>query len=63
VVGLVSPLITAIVFYSPELTDAARQSARAAVQPITRSFVAGQTVVARGQLVTPGIWKPSPRWV
>jgi membrane-associated HD superfamily phosphohydrolase len=54
VVGLVSPLITANSFYSPELTDAARQSARAAVQPITRSFVAGQTVVARGQLVTPG---------
>jgi cyclic-di-AMP phosphodiesterase PgpH len=54
VVGLVSPLITANSFYSPELTDAARQSARAAVEPITRSFVAGQTVVARGQLVTPG---------
>ena len=27
---------------------------RAAVQPVTRSFVAGQTVVARGQVVTPG---------
>ena len=54
VVGLVSPLITANSFYSPELTDAARQSARAAIQPITRSFVAGQTVVARGQVVTPG---------
>jgi cyclic-di-AMP phosphodiesterase PgpH len=54
VVGLVAPLITANSFYSPELTDAARQSARAAVQPITRSFVAGQTVIARGQVVTPG---------
>jgi putative nucleotidyltransferase with HDIG domain len=54
VVGLVSPLITANSFYSPELTDAARQSARAAIQPISRSFVAGQTVVARGQVVTPG---------
>lgn len=54
VVGLISPLITANSFYSPELTDAARQSARAAVQPVTRSFVAGQTVVARGQVVTPG---------
>ena len=54
VVGLVSPLITANSFYSPELTDAARQAARAAVQPVTRSFVAGQTVVTRGQVVTPG---------
>jgi cyclic-di-AMP phosphodiesterase PgpH len=54
VVGLVSPLITTNSFYSPELTDAARQTARAAVQPVTRSFVAGQTVVARGQVVTPG---------
>ena len=53
VVGLVSPLITANSFYSPELTDAARQAARAAVQPVTLSFVAGQTVVARGQVVTP----------
>jgi len=54
VVGLVSPLITANSFYSPELTDTARQTARAAVQPITRSFVAGQTVIGRGQVVTPG---------
>ncbi len=54
VVGLVSPLITANSFYSPELTEAARQNARAAVQPIPRSFVAGQTVIARGQVVTPG---------
>ena len=54
VVGLVSPLVTANSFYSPELTDTARQTARAAVQPVTRSFVAGQTVVARGQVITPG---------
>jgi putative nucleotidyltransferase with HDIG domain len=53
VVGLASPLITANSFYSPELTDAARQAARDAVQPITRFFVSGQTVVARGQVVTP----------
>ncbi|MGD0877795.1 MAG: HDIG domain-containing metalloprotein [Anaerolineales bacterium] len=53
VVGLVSPMITANSFYSPELTDAARQTARGAVQLITRSFVAGQTVIGRGQVVTP----------
>jgi cyclic-di-AMP phosphodiesterase PgpH len=53
VVGLVSPLVAANSFYSPELTDAARQSARAAVEPVTRFFVAGQTVVTRGQVIGP----------
>ncbi len=53
VVGLVSPQVVANSFYSPELTQAARQVAREAVQPISRSFAAGQTVVARGQPVTP----------
>ena len=53
VVGLVSPLVTANSFYSPELTQTARQAARDAVQPVTRLYVAGQTVVTRGQVVTP----------
>ena len=53
VVGLVSPLVVANSFYSPELTDAARQAAREAVQPVTRSFVEGQTVVTRGQVISP----------
>lgn len=52
VVGLVSPLIVANSFYSPELTDAARQTAVDAVQPVTRSFVQGQTVISRGQIIT-----------
>jgi putative nucleotidyltransferase with HDIG domain len=53
VVGLVSPLVVANSFYSPELTETARQAARDAVQPVTRLFVAGQTVVSRGQVITP----------
>lgn len=52
VVGLVSPLVVANSFYSPELTDAARKAARDAIQPVTRYFVSGQTVVTRGQLVS-----------
>jgi putative nucleotidyltransferase with HDIG domain len=52
VVELVSPLIVANSFYSPELTDAARTAAGDAVQPISRSYVAGQTVVTRGQVIT-----------
>jgi cyclic-di-AMP phosphodiesterase PgpH len=53
VVGLISPQVAANSFYSPELTQAARQAARDAVQPVSRSFAAGQTVVARGQPITP----------
>jgi putative nucleotidyltransferase with HDIG domain len=52
VVELVAPLVVANSFYSPELTDAARQAAREAVEPITQSFIAGQTVVSRGQVIT-----------
>jgi putative nucleotidyltransferase with HDIG domain len=51
VVGLVSPLVVANSFYSPQLTDAARKSARDAVQPVTRFFIAGQTVVTGGQVI------------
>jgi putative nucleotidyltransferase with HDIG domain len=53
VVELVSPLITANSFYSPELTEAARIAARDAVQPVTQFYVTGQTVVRRGQVITP----------
>ena len=53
VVGLTSPLVVANSFYSPELTQASRQAAYDAVQPVTRFFVIGQTVVTRGQVITP----------
>ncbi len=52
VVEIVAPLVVANSFYSPELTDAARQAAREAVELVTQSFVAGQTVIARGQIIS-----------
>ncbi|MBE3038641.1 MAG: HDIG domain-containing protein [Chloroflexi bacterium] len=52
VVEIVVPLVVANSFYSPELTDAARQTAREAIEPATQSFVAGQTVVTRGQVIS-----------
>ena len=52
VVELVAPMVEANSFYSPELTDAARQAARDSVQPVTQIFVEGQTVIARGQVIT-----------
>ena len=52
VVEITAPLVVANSFYSPELTDAARQTAREAVEPVTQSYIAGQTVVTRGQVIT-----------
>jgi len=52
VVEIVSPLVAANSFYSPELTNQARQAARDAIEPIIQSFIAGQTVVARGQVIS-----------
>jgi len=52
VVELVSPLITANSFYSPELTEAARQKARDSVQPVTQFYVQEQTVITRGHVIT-----------
>jgi cyclic-di-AMP phosphodiesterase PgpH len=53
VVELVAPLVVANSFYSPELTEAARQAARDSVQPVTQFFVEGQTVITRGHVITP----------
>jgi cyclic-di-AMP phosphodiesterase PgpH len=57
VVELISPLITANSFYSPELTEAARQAARDSVEPVTQSYLKGQAIVLRGQLVTDVIFE------
>ena len=52
VVDLVSPFIVANSFFSPELTDAARLQARQAVEPVTQTYLAGETVVQRGKVLT-----------
>ena len=52
VVNLVTPFIVSNSFFSPELTDAARLQARQAVESVTQSYLAGETVVARGRVLT-----------
>jgi cyclic-di-AMP phosphodiesterase PgpH len=42
---------------SEEQTSAAREEARRAVSPVMRTFVAGETIVQRGQVVTPLIYE------
>lgn len=54
--GLVVELVTAFIapnsFSSPELTEAARQAARDAVQPVVQSYKPGEMVVAGGQVIS-----------
>jgi len=52
VVNLVSPFIVPNSFFSPELTDAARLQARQTVEPVTQTYLAGETVVQRGKVLT-----------
>lgn len=72
---LVTELVTAFVvpnsFFSQELTDAARQSARDAVKPVVQTYKAGETIVPAGEIITPadmeafqqlGMISPGQRW-
>jgi cyclic-di-AMP phosphodiesterase PgpH len=49
---LVSAFVTPNSMYSADLTDAARKSARDAVEPVAQSYQAGEIIVLRGQIVT-----------
>jgi len=52
VVELVGLFVTPNSFYSEELTEVRRQQARDAIMPVTRSFIKGETVVQRGQVIS-----------
>jgi hypothetical protein len=69
--ALVMPLIVPNSFFNEVATQTERAAARAAVPPVSRQFVRGQTVVARGQVVTEvdvealkafGLLQPETRW-
>ena len=55
--AIVSELVIAFVVpnsvYSPELTESAQRDAREAVQPIMQEYKAGETIILRGQIITP----------
>jgi len=52
VVEVVTPFVVPNSFFSPELTNAAKQNARQAVEPVTQTYVAGEVVVRRGKALT-----------
>jgi putative nucleotidyltransferase with HDIG domain len=73
--AIVSELVTGFVvpnsLYSEVLTETARQNARDAVVPVERSFVQGQTLLQRGQIISEtdiealelfGLVKSETRW-
>ncbi|HAX71099.1 MAG TPA: hypothetical protein DCY14_15905, partial [Anaerolineae bacterium] len=71
VTELATPFVLPNSFFSQELTDAAKQSARDAVKPVVQAYKAGETIVPAGEIVTPadmeafqqlGIIQPGQRW-
>jgi putative nucleotidyltransferase with HDIG domain len=53
IVALVSPLITANSLFSEEQTALARQAAMEQVAPVTKTYAYGQSIINRGQIITP----------
>ena len=52
VANIVTPFVVANSLYSEEKTILAQEQARAAVLPIKKSYVAGEIIVRRGQVIT-----------
>ena len=57
VVELVNAFVVPNSFYDAALTDAARQQARQAVQPVAQTFVRGETIVQRGQVISAPVYE------
>lgn len=43
--------------FSEELTEQARQEAEQQIAPVTRTYMAGETIVRRGQIISPTVWE------
>jgi len=54
---IVSPFIVPNSLYSDEKTQQARQAARDSVVPVKQNFIVGETIVRRGQVITPIIFE------
>lgn len=62
VVELVEPFIVPNSLYSEEQTLAAREAARQSIDPVIRSFIAGETLVRRGQIIREVEWEALQRY-
>ena len=55
--SLVTPQIIANSLFSNEKTNEAIQMARDEVEPVTKTYMSGETIVSTGQVITPIIWE------
>jgi len=62
VVDLVEPFIVPNSLFSEEQTNAAIAEARQSVAPVIRSFIAGETLVRRGQIIRDVEWEALQRY-
>ena len=54
IISIVSPFIVPTSLFSEEQTQAARDQARSEIEPITRQIMAGEVLLRRGEIVSPG---------
>jgi|YNPMSStandDraft_2_1061718.scaffolds.fasta_scaffold01582_5 hypothetical protein len=57
VAELVTPFVVPNSLYSPELTERARDEEARKVEPIVKTYLAGETIIRRGQIITPLAWE------
>ncbi len=57
VAELVKAFVVPNSFYDPAQTEASRQQARQAVEPVAQTFVKGETIVRRGQVITNSVYE------
>ena len=50
---LVAPFVVANSLYSQEMTNQARQETLKVIEPVQRTYAAGEIIVRRGQIITP----------
>lgn len=62
VVELVEPFIAPNSLFSQEQTEAAIAEARKSVEPVIRSFISGETLVRRGQIIREADWEALQRY-
>lgn len=62
VVELVEPFIVPNSIYSEEQTSQAKEEARQSVDPVVRSFIAGETLVRRGEILRDVDWEALQRY-
>lgn len=62
VVDLVEPFIVPNSLYSPEQTEVKIQEMMQSIDPVVRSFIAGETLVRRGQIIRDVDWEALQRY-